>query len=1329
MQDSVFHKLSNVLWGVMVLAIVVLAIYVSLGRLLSTNLQSFQDEVLAELNQRVPFHIAAERISGEWRSFTPELVLSGLALTAPGQEGGALELSGGRVGLDVLDSLLTRSLQITSLRLDGLALNGELTPEGKLVLPGLTGNGGEIGAWLREFLLNIEYITLQQNSLKLVLPGGEVRKFDLGMHMVRDGSTRHLSAELLSALGTRIELTGRGVGNPFNPENFSGDLYLALRSGDLGAVADMLASPPLVWAEGNLETEFWLNWDRGQARLDFSVDASDFLLQPREGDWSVPLDQLSLKGSLVERKNRWTLFVSDPVARYGESEAALPRMQLDAWGESLRVRAAGVSLAPINALALALGVLPETTVNVLETLQTSGKLSALELSVGDLGDPLSSWEVEANFEGVEVQSWRGAPGVTAASGYLELSETGGYLLLDSQRFTMDFPTVYREPLYYDDFFGTLNLSWDQEALVLDSGVITAQAVEGTARALFRLNIPFTKTDVGLEMDLLVGLKDSHPVHRVKYIPYTLNETLLSWLSGAVGAGDVEEGAFLWRGSLRRGASDLRTVQLFLNLSNTTLNYHPQWPGVRSVQGVVLIDDTNVSVWADSARLYDSVARNLSAETWLADSGQMMLAVEAQLTGTAADGLRVVNESLLGELVKGAFSGWQATGELDTRLQLELNLADNAAPPVVDVHTRWEDVDLLINPGRLQLEGLRGVLDYTSAAGFSSSGLAGTLWGNSVTASVQQSPLLPESGASGDFRNSAIDVRLASRVDAGALRGWLGLPALSLAQGQAAVSGNVRVLPGEAPLLSLTSDLEGVSLDLPTPWAKGAHQPTQLALQLPLGGEQSVLSLDLGTELQLQLDISAGAMRGASLGINAVPPALQVGKVNVTGQASVVDVQGWLDFTEKYLLADTLDLDAGLAPNEAVVQELDRGLASLELNIHRLRADTLRIWGLQATDVEFSLDYGAEAWSVDAAADWLRGSFYQPVGQRATLAVDFLDLDGLGQLVPIAEEAEPAAVDGSLEVPALDATITRLDRQGRRLGKLSFGLDTEGATIHARNIIGELAGMSFLVESPGSLAWEQGVGTHLDARLRFADFGHSLEKLGYLKFLETDSGELSLSLDWPGSPQDFVMQESTGELLFSSGRGRFLETPAGATGALKVVAVLNLAEVVQRLSLSHMFESGITFNALDGEILLRDGRIEVTRADVKGASSGFSFSGVSEIASRSLDGELVVTLPVASNLPWVAALAAGLPVAAGVFVVSKVFEKQVNRLSSGVYKVGGTWDEPEVTFDRIFDDESRQAGRDPNDLATDRILELLDPDAVAPGSAIEPGDPNGVSQPP
>ncbi|MEM6580295.1 MAG: AsmA-like C-terminal region-containing protein [Pseudomonadota bacterium] len=197
-------------------------------------------------------------------------------------------------------------------------------------------------------------------------------------------------------------------------------------------------------------------------------------------------------------------------------------------------------------------------------------------------------------------------------------------------------------------------------------------------------------------------------------------------------------------------------------------------------------------------------------------------------------------------------------------------------------------------------------------------------------------------------------------------------------------------------------------------------------------------------------------------------------------------------------------------------------------------------------------------------------------------------------------------------------------------------------------------------------------------------------------MATENGALQLNLSWPGGPQDFSMAAGAGSLVVDIGSGNFPEVSGGTSGALRVVSILNLTEIVQRLSLTHMFDSGVPFDTVNGEMFLQNGVIEVPKMNVEGGGSSFQFSGASDIASRTLSGELVVTLPVASNLPWVAALTAGLPVAAGVYVLSKVFESQVNRLSSAVYTAGGTWDDPEVSFDRVFDDTAVSAvmPRDP-----------------------------------
>ncbi|MEP5568514.1 MAG: AsmA-like C-terminal region-containing protein [Halioglobus sp.] len=1339
MQQSIFHKLSNVLWRLAVVAVVLLAVYVSLGRLFSTNLQTWQDDVLTELNSRVPFRISADRLAGEWHSFTPEIVFHGLELDLPGSDTVPLQLSGGRVGVDVLKTLGSRSLKFTSLQLDGLELSGELTADGKFVIPGLTGSGGELGQWLRDFLLNIEYITLQGNVLKLLLPSGETREYALDLHLARDGSARQLTADMLSTAGTDIHLVGRGLGDPFRPDQFEGMLYLRLDAGNLAAVGEMFATEPEAWLKGRLDSETWLSWDRGVFDLEMDVDVSDLVLRPREGDWSVPLDALSFQASLKESKNHWTLFANNLNASLGDVTAGIPRVQLDSWGDSLRVRTSSLELEPFNLLMQGLPSMPETLRSVFATLAPRGELSALQVSFGDVSQPLSEWDVEGNFDRLEVDSWKGAPGVTSGTGYFELSETGGYVVIDSQQFTMAYPTLYSQPLYYDDFYGTLNLSWDEDALLLHSGLITATAVEGTAQALFSLNIPFSQTEVGLEMDLMVGLANSHPIHRVKYIPYTLNESLLTWLAGAVGEGDVQQAGFVWRGSLKPQASDFRTVQLMLNVANTSMVYHPDWPTVTGLRGVVLLDDTDVSVWAETAKLYQSQVEHLSAEAWMGANSQMQLAIDGRVVGTAEDALRAVNESLLGQLTKGAFSDWTASGNARTHLQLELNLADKKVPPVVDVLVDFSDVDLLVNPGRLPLTQLNGLLSYTSKAGFSSQSLTTRLWGEPVALSVGQRSLRGAADTF-EFTQSAVEVGFESRVHTRELQTWLQQDALALASGDADVEGLVSVVPGEVPLLTLRSTLEGVALDLPQPWSKSEDAAAALDVALPLGGEQMVLGIALGDELSLQLDITGGGLSAASLGVSASPPELLAGYVQVGGSASLVDVDGWLDFADRYLLSeaavDEFVLDPNTLPLEPLLAEetLDSQseAGGFRLVIDDAHADRLILWGGEYEAVDFSLDLDSDGWLVRGRTDWLQGIYRQPADEKATLVLDFLDISALADNESDTSEIEAEADDETIteaqepfEFSPVEVVVKEVRRAGKPIGELQMSLESEGATVIARDIQGELAGLRLLPEQPAELTWRQGQDTQLQAQLHFADFGNTLDQLGYPAFLETEKGELTLQIGWPGAPQAVALASLDGALSVDVEAGRFLETPSG-TGALKVVEIVNLADVLSSLSLSHMFESGINFHSLVGEVFFHSGTLEVSDVTVEGSSSAFVVSGLSDVDSQSLDGELVATLPVANNLPWVAALAAGLPVAAGVFVVSKVFEKQVNRLSSGVYSIKGTWDDPQINFDRIFDDELRltteaPVAPDPNEPPVDSLTALEMLDVIAPVESFDAGD--------
>src|SRR5512139_3296774 len=98
----------------MIILIVSLAVYVSAGRMLTSTMGAYRDSILRQLNAHLPFTLEARSLGGEWHSFTPVIVMSELRLRIPGSDQPPLELARGRIGIDVLQSIRSGTLQLTN---------------------------------------------------------------------------------------------------------------------------------------------------------------------------------------------------------------------------------------------------------------------------------------------------------------------------------------------------------------------------------------------------------------------------------------------------------------------------------------------------------------------------------------------------------------------------------------------------------------------------------------------------------------------------------------------------------------------------------------------------------------------------------------------------------------------------------------------------------------------------------------------------------------------------------------------------------------------------------------------------------------------------------------------------------------------------------------------------------------------------------------------------------------------------------------------------------------------------------------------------------------
>jgi len=1269
LKDYFLNRLTTWLWSFIVLVIVLLAMYTSFGRLVTTNLARYQADILRELNARTSFVVEVGELKGSWDSLTPTIEISGLRIPGDDHAPTGIEIRELRADIDVMGSLLSRSVQLYVLKARGVKMHVDVAEDGQLSLAGIPGGGGAVGSPLYDFIFNAEDMGIDDVSIALHDATG-VREIQVETRLEREEEFRRFSMSLLSPTrNTWMRMIAEGNGELADLRDFEGRFHLQSSVGNLEFFSELLAQSGFEAGRGKLDTELWLAVEEGKVRMAADIEAVDVELHGvSEDERSMDFDRLAATLRANYNGDSWSFGASELQLVRAEQSLAIDRLSGEYANNGLVLRTEELEIAQYVDYLEQAGLLPEAIDEILAELSPRGRLVRTELQLPDLAD-LSRWRLASEFDKLTVDPWRAAPGVENASGYVSMGARDGIVQLDSSEFSMAFPVIYDRPLSYTEFSAELSWEVGEELFHLSSGPFSARANEGDVNGLFALRFPLQKTAVGAEMDLMVGLRDSAAVHREKYLPKTLSPKLLNWLGPSIGEGRILEGAFIYRGALAKQLPQHRTVQLFFDVYDTELDYHPDWPAVSGLDGLVIIDDTDVDVQADSAQLFDSEASDISVRLRTDSDKHLQLELSGVIEGTAADGLAVVNSSPLRNIVGDAFADWQLKGGLRTDLSLQLDLSDLSQPPAVEVQTRWDNVLVDTGPLGIQLQGVNGELRFDSDNGFFAEDLTGSLWGEPVLAMISQ-------GRQGDGL-ATLDVAMRSRVSVDSLRQWLQLDLLELAGGESQVEMHILVPPGETARVELSSELAGVSLDLPQPWAKAAGEQRKMHLSMPLGPLPRRLLLDLEQEVYLGLLLGEEGYLGASVGFGAPLAAEEEGLVLLGGEVERVDWDEWLGFSNRYVLDD----DAGPA-------------GAVRLGVRQLRVGTLKIFGLEFADVLADVESLDESWKIDLESDWGQGSLLLADDlSRADIDLAKLDIAGVtatleGQL----DQLEPA----ESALPPISVSIDELLDAGEAWGNLAFKLADDGTNYYFNDIRGTLRGLQLGDEEQGmQLRWlgsGEDTRTEISGTLTFKNFGEVLKAYQVEEVVETESGSVELDLSWPGPPTDFSLAASTGSMGVNVGEGRFLKTSGAAEGTLRVVGILNLAEFVRRLSLdlSYVFKSGVPFDSIEGELDFKEGLVEVPQMDVLGRSSRFQFVGQANIPESRIDGELVATLPIASNLPWVFALVSGLPAAAAVYVISKVFNKQMDRFSSAIYTVEGPWADPEVKFQRIFDNTAEQS---------------------------------------
>jgi uncharacterized protein YhdP len=890
----------------------------------------------------------------------------------------------------------------------------------------------------------------------------------------------------------------------------------------------------------------------------------------------------------------------------------------------------------------------------------SGTINALSLS-GSLSDD-SIQRVAVDFDDIFVKEDTPFPGISGLSGSLTLSGNAGQLQVNSSDLTLGIPTQFPDPMQLGNVNAVIDFDFTDDQLVIRNGRAAARADDFEAMALLTGEIPLSQTSGrSPTLNVVLGSGRAPASRALAFTPMTIDPDAYRWMQTSLGTGEATQIGFILRGGVRKVDFPLRSIQLSALADLDAVTMMPGLPLAESLIGHVGIDNGLVTFDVDSA-----LVGGLDISEGLVQVGKRdtirMLTAQATIDGT----LPVAVEQVAGipyvpERVASELRDLTADGRV--RGYFDLSIPIKGAPKIPTISTRVEvnEATVSVPTPPVTLERVKGEFVYEYPRGIADGSLAARFENQDILLDLNLDAT--DLGLS----QKGFSIATSARLGGADVNRLLGVTVPDgLLDGSSAF--DIVFQAGEGVALNITSDLDGLAIGLPLPFNKAPEQSKSLEIDLRIS---DALSIDATYSNNLSLSIAQDTEDTwrALASIGEVRPELTLDDVDadttvILGRLEELDISAWADTQASFR--------SGGNPRLPEIVWRD-------FSVDRLALGETDFGAFSSTG-----QYEGGLTSLGLAGDFLKAKidFDGPEAQL-NIQIESLSLDSL-PTINIAtldvESDNPAAASW----PAMQIAVDSLMFKGQDLGSLSFDASISESSVELTQFDGSLDGVTFGPES--QFSWQRGDGstTRASFDLTLPSAGEALTLLDAKSVVDFSSGRVVGDVEWPGAPTDFQANQVTGDLELQLTSGSFLPVPSQATDPLRFIGVFNLAGLVQRANVNQLFDPGLTFDRASGNFSLGRGEVTVNEFAIRNGGGRLTLGGLYSMDSENIDAELVVTLPLVDNIPWVAALAGGLPIAAGAYLASKVFEDQMKSLSSGVYSVSGPVSSPEVKFVRVFD---------------------------------------------
>ncbi|WP_305888015.1 YhdP family phospholipid transporter, partial [Burkholderia ubonensis] len=510
--------------------------------------------------------------------------------------------------------------------------------------------------------------------------------------------------------------------------------------------------------------------------------------------------------------------------------------------------------------------------------------------------------------------------------------------------------------------------------------------------------------------------------------------------------------------------------------------------------------------------------------------------------------------------------------------------------------------------------------------------------------------------------------------------------------------------GRLPDVTARSDLTGVALNFPAPFAKPAGTPMPFSFTLRPAAPQTDARRLEHADLTLGpiaatyvLDATRGqplrAVRGA-MGIHRMPDVPQEG-VSAAVDVGELDADAWL------ALAHTLR-GPQRAQEPQAAERID--LASFAPKRFAFHFGTLKLLKRNWENVIVGASHVDELWQANIASNQVSGYLSWALGGGDNGA-GVLNAR-LAKLV-IPQSAEQDLVGRAMNlptpadrpIPSIDLVVDEVVERGHDIGRLvvnARNVEEDGVPVWQLDKL-ELSNPAAKLTATGNWrtsrrALARGVDeadaprrSVFDFKLDIDNAGALLDRVGLPRTVGDGHGTLTGKVGWRGGPTALDYPSLNGRLALELEHGEILKVDPGAAKLLGVLSLQSLARFLT-LNFREVVGKGLPFEKITGTGQITNGIARTDDFEMTTPPAKVTLKGSVDLGAETQDLRAHVAPKIGAGTAAIAAAIINPLLGVGVLAANYALSETLSRAFAIDYAINGSWAHPHI--ERVRGDQGK-----------------------------------------